>query len=185
MKMTEKTKKCLAIGGGIAICAGLLTAISLRLVKPSARQDDLPIRESSTAESTITTPPAEESGKDGSVGLTIQPVQTEMPVQTENPAQTDPPVQTEPPEQSIQPEVEKPNQPDEETLTDPEEKPDGTPVETTPEPVDHDTYVPPADDGGVSSGGLPGFGSVPNGGANAETQAGDMYENGNKIGSMD
>ena len=90
------------------------------------------------------------------------------------------------PEQSIQPEVEKPQQPDGETLTNPEEKPDGTPVETTPEPVDHDTYVPPADDGGTGGGGgLPGFDYVPNGGENIETFAGDMYENGNKIGSMD
>lgn len=192
MKMTEKTKRRLAIGGGIAICAGLLAAISLRFVKPPVGEDNLPEWESSVAEVTITPPPATESGEDGSEELTIQPVQTEAPAQTEPPAQseqsvqTEPPAQSEQPEQSIQPEVEKPDQPDEETLANPEEKPDGTKVEVAPEPVDHDTYVPPAGDGGGNSGGgLPGFENVPNLGENTATQADNMYENGNKIGSMD
>lgn len=185
MKMTEKTKRRLAVGGGIAICAGLLVAISLQFKKTPAGEDELPGKESGT-EVSITPPPAAESGEDGSAELNIQPVPTETPAPTEMPIQTEPPVPTRQPEQSIQPEVEKPQQPDEETLTNPEEKPDGTKVEATPEPMDHNTYVPPADDGGESSGGgLPGFESVPNGGANTAIQADDMYENGNKIGSMD
>ncbi len=189
MKMTEKTKRRLAIGGGIAICAGLLAAISLQFAKPPAGEDVLAEKESGVAEIFVDPSHAREESDAGgeNVELTIQPdtgqgageTQTAQPIDS-RPAQTG---QT---EQSIQPEVEKPQQPDEETLANPEEKPDGTRVEATPEPVDHDTYVPPADDGGGNSGGgLPGFGSVPNGGANAETQAGDMYENGNKIGSMD
>lgn len=186
MKMTEKTKRRLAVGGGIAICAGLLAAISLQFAKPPVGEDDIPGWESSEAEVNITTSPAVESEEDGGEELIIQPVQTEPPAQTEQPIQTEPPAQTEQPEQSIQPEVKEPKQPDEETLTNPEEKPDGTKVEATPEPVDHDTYVPPANEGGGNSGGgLPGFGSVPNGGENTATQASDMYENGNKIGSMD
>ena len=36
-----------------------------------------------------------------------------------------------------------------------------------------------------SSGGLPGFDKVPDGGKNHVTEADDMYENGNKIGDMD
>lgn len=198
MKMTEKTKRRLAVGGGIAICAGLLAAISLQFAEPPAGEDELPGKESSAAELIIDPSHAadgsdaassmeESSPGEGNVELSIQPdtgqgageTQTAQPVDSR-------PAQTGQPEQSIQPEVEKPQQPDGENLTNPEEKPDGTPVEATPEPVDHDTYVPPADDGGAGSGGgMPGFGSVPNGGANAETQAGDMYENGNKIGSMD
>lgn len=189
MKMTEKTKRCLAVLGGTAICAGLLAAISLQLAETSAGEDVLTGQESGVAEAIINPSHAtEESGAGGeNEELTIRPdagreageTQTAQPIDSR-------PAQTGETEQSIQPEVEKPQQPDGETLTNPEEKPDGTPVETTPEPVDHDTYVPPADDGGAGSGGgLPGFGSVPNGGANSETQAGDMYENGNKIGSMD
>lgn len=181
MKMTEKTKRRLVIGGGIAICAGLLAAINLQFAKTPAREDVLPEKESRVGVENAE-----------SAELAIQPVQTEPPVQTKQPVQivqpkqTDPPAQTEQPKQSIQPEVEKPQQPDEETLTNPEEKPDGARVDTTPEPVDHDTYVPPADDRGVNSGGgLPGFDYVPNKGENIENYAGNMYENGNKIGSMD
>lgn len=189
MKMTEKTKRRLAVGGGIAICAGLFAAISLQFAKPPAGADELPGKESGVAEVIIDpSHAAEESGAGGEdTELTIRPdtgkgageTQTGQPVDSR-------PAQTGEPQQSIQPEVEKPPQPDGETLTNPEEKPDGTKVETTPEPVDHDTYVPPADDGGAGGGGgLPGFGSVPNLGENTATQAGDMYENGNKIGSMD
>lgn len=189
MKMTEKTKRRLAVGGGIAICAGLLAAISLQFAKTPAGEDVLPEKESGVAEIIIDpSHAAEESGPAGeNAELTIRPdmgqaageTQTDQPIDNR-------PAQTGQPEQSIQPEVEKPQQPDEETLTNPEEKPDGTKVEATPEPVDHDTYVPPADEGGGNSGGgLPGFGSVPNGGENTAIQAGDMYENGNKIGSMD
>ena len=210
MKMTEKTKRRLAVGGGIAICAGLIAAISLQFVKPPAEEDVFPVQGSSGAEVTVTPAPVIESGDDDSTELSIQPLPTETPlpteapvptetpaltetpaptetpVPTEAPAPTETPVLTDPPVQNIQPEVEKPQQSDEKPLDDPERKPDGTKVEGTPKPEDHDTYVPPADDGGESSGGgLPGFDNVPNLGANTAIQAGDMYENGNKIGSMD
>jgi len=197
MKMTEKTKRRLAVGGGIAICAGLLAAISLQFAKTSAREDVLPGKESSAAEAIIDPSHAadgntagsmeESSPGEGNTELTIRPDtgQGERETQTAQPTDSRP-AQTGQSQQSIQPEVEKPQQPDEETLTNPEEKPDGTPVEATPEPVDHDTYVPPADDGeGNSGGGLPGFDNVPNLGENTATQADNMYENGNKIGSMD
>ena len=189
MKMTEKTKRRLAVGGGIAICAGLIAAISLQFAKPPAGEDVLPGKESGVAEVIVDPSHAsEESGDEGeSMELTIRPDagQGAGGTQQGQPADSRP-AQTGQPEQGIQPEVEKPRQPDAETLANPEEKPDGTKVEGTPEPVDHDTYVPPADDGGGNSGGgLPGFDNVPNLGANTATQAGDMYENGNKIGSMD
>lgn len=177
-KMTEKTKRRLAVGGGIAVCAGLLAAISLQFAKEPAGEDVLPEKESGVAEVIIDPSHAPEESSSGgeSTELTIRP----------DTGQGAGEAQTGEPEQSIQPEVEKPQQPEGETLTNPEEKPDGTKVETTPEPVDHDTYVPPADEGGASGGGvLPGFDYVPNGGANTENFAGDMYENGNKIGSMD
>ena len=188
-KMTEKTKRRLAVGGGIAVCAGLLAAISLQFAKTPAGADVLPEKESGVAEVIIDPSHAPEESSSGgeSTELTIRPDtgQGAGEAQTGQPADSWP-AQTGEPEQSIQPEVEKPQQPEEETLTNPEEKPDGTKVETTPEPVDHDTYVPPADEGGASGGGvLPGFDYVPNGGANTENFAGDMYENGNKIGSMD
>ncbi len=189
MKMTEKTKRRLAVLGGAAICAGLLAAISLQFAKTPAGEDELTKQESGVAEVIIDPSHAtEESGAGGeNAELTIQPDTGQGAGETQTGQPTDSrPAQTGEAEQSIQPEVEKPQQPEEEALTDPEEKPDGTKVGTTPEPVDHDTYVPPADDGGTSGGGgLPGFDNVPNLGANTATQADNMYENGNKIGSMD
>ena len=189
MKMTEKTKRRLAVLGGAAICAGLLAAISLQLAETPAGEDELTGQESGVAEAIIDPSHAtEESGTGGeNEELAIQPDAGQGAGETQTGQPTDSrPAQTGEAEQSIQPEVEKPQQPEEEALTNPEEKPDGTKVETTPEPVDHDTYVPPADDGGGNGGGgLPGFDYVPNGGANTETFAGDMYENGNKIGAMD
>ncbi len=189
MKMTEKTKRRLAVVGGTAICAGLLAVISLQFAKTPAGEDVLTEKESGVAEVIIDPPHApEESGTGGeNAELTIQPDTGQGAGETQTGQPTDSrPAQTGEPEQSIQPEVEKPQQPEKEALTNPEEKPDGTKVETTPEPVDHDTYVPPADDGGGNSGGgLPGFDNVPNLGANTATQADNMYENGNKIGSMD
>lgn len=50
MKMTEKTKRRLAVGGGIAICMGLLVAISMQFVKPSAEEDVFPVQGSSGAD---------------------------------------------------------------------------------------------------------------------------------------
>ena len=87
-------------------------------------------------------------------------------------------------EQTIQGDPEKPEY-DDEALKDPTQKPDGTPVEGKPDAEDHDTVEPPPPPPATNtSGGLPGFDNVPNGGANHVTEADDMYENGNKIGIM-
>ena len=189
MKMTDKTKKYLAIGGGAVICAGLLVAISLQFGKPPTGVDKLPEDSASATQIVVdpsisSTSGTEESteGKDVVIPPATTPksdVVSSQPVDT-RPAQTD---QT---EQAIQPEVTKPAPPSEEALQDPTTKPDGTKVDTPPAPVDHDTYTPPADTGDQNSGGgLPGFDNVPDGGANQVIEAPDMYENGNKIGSMD
>lgn len=189
MKMTEKRKRQLAVGGGILICAGLTVVIGLQFAKPPAGEDKLPepeVMQAAVNPDIAAGETKETNDSREEKELVIQPetgqgagdAQTEQPIDSR-------PTQTDEQEQSIQPEVTKSPQPEETDLTNPEEKPDGTKVEGTPEPVDHDTYVPPTDTGSGGNGGLPGFSSVPNGGANAGTQAGDMYENGNKIGSMD
>lgn len=195
MKMTENTKKRLAIGGGAVICAGLIVAIGLQFGKAPAGEDKLP-EESSSAVQIVVDPSVPASGSTEEKKVVIQPntdasssTDTSQPVDT-RPAQTD---QT---EQSIQPEVTKPAEPEESAKTDPTQKPDGTKVDTPPTPVDHDTYTPPTEQipstnqpqgGDVKDGKtyLPGFGYIENSGPNQENHAEDMYENGNKIGSMD
>ena len=190
MRITEKAKKHLAIGGGAVICIGLIVAISIQLGK-SPTEKDKPQEDSSTTttivvdpsegttESDLVVAPSEESNSNSD---TKQPVDS-------RPAQTD---QT---EQSIQPDVTKPESPSKEALTDPTQKPDGTKVDTPPEPVDHEKVEKPEQvpaqsnepQGGDTKDGkvyLPGFGWVTDTGGSGTT-ANDMYENGNKIGSMD
>lgn len=87
-------------------------------------------------------------------------------------------------EQTIQPDPVKPEIQDEAILTDPSQKPDGTPVDGTPAPQDHNNVVPPSEPATNADGGLPGFDNVPNAGENQVDSLDDMYENGNKIGTM-
>ena len=107
------------------------------------------------------------------------------------------PVQTDREEQKLQKEVERPETVPEEILYDPTKKPNGETVEGEPVPEEHAEGTRPEEpvvpegtpQAGDTSGGqiyIPGFGWVENqGGGASGTTAGDMYENGNKIGSMD
>lgn len=201
MKLSEKTKKYLAISGGAVICIGLIAAISLQFNKAPAGEDNLPMQnpgateivvdpsslanrteESSTEEKKVTVQPSTEAA----TGNT----ESSQPVDT-RPAQTD---QT---EQSIQQEVTRPAEPSEEVKKDATQKPDGTKVDTPPTPVEHESVVTPTEpepapeqpQAGDTENGkiyIPGFGWVENnGGGGSGTTADDMYENGNKIGNMD
>ena len=184
MKMTEKTKKYLAVGGGAVICIALIAAIGLQFGKAPAGKDVLPGANSSATDIVIDPGSLSTETDEAETGPVIQP-NTDAAGSTGQ-ATDSRPAQTDQTEQSIQPEVTKPAEPEESVKTDPTQKPDGTKVDTSPTPVDHDTYTPPADTGSQNSGGgLPGFSNVPDGGANQVIQADDMYENGNKIGSMD
>lgn len=193
MKLSEKTKKYLAIGGGAVICVGLIAAISLQFNKAPTGEDMLPEKNTGAAEivvdpSSLATSPEESRTEESKV--IVQPnaetaadsTKSSQPVDT-RPAQTD---QT---EQSIQPEVTKPAEPSEEVKKDATQKPDGTKVETPPVPVAHEEVVQPTEPepapdqpkGGDVQGGktyLPGFGYIENSGLNQENYAEDMYENG-------
>lgn len=198
MKMTDKTKKYLAIGGGAVICAGLIAAIGLQFGKAPAGNDTLPeesstvapiVVDSSAPVSSSTEEPTEERE------IVILPdMETADSSDATQPADTRP-AQTDQPEQSIQPEVTKPAEPEESVKTNPAQKPDGTKVEAPPVPEDHDTYTPPAESepapdqpqGGDTQDGktyFPGFGWVEGTGDAQGSTAADMYENGNKIGNM-
>nr|WP_308625359.1 DUF6550 family protein [uncultured Eisenbergiella sp.] len=197
MKLTEKTKKYLVLGGGAVLCVGLLIAISLQFGKAPAGEDKLPEESPAATELAVDSSiPAsgstEESTEEKEVVIlpntdAAEGTDTGQSVDT-RPAQTD---QT---EQSIQPEVTKPAEPEETVISDPTQKPDGTKVETPPVPVEHEEVVTPAEttaapgepQGGETQDGkvyLPGFGWVTDTGSSGTT-ADDMYENGNKIGEM-
>lgn len=200
MKLSEKTKKYLAISGGAVICVGLIAAISLQFNKTPVGEDTLPEKNPGVVEivvdpSSLATSPEEPVTEETKV--IVQPntetaadsTESSQPVDT-RPAQTD---QT---EQSIQPEVTKPAEPSQEVKKDATQKPDGTKVETPPVPVVHEEIVQPTETesapnqpqgGDVQDGKtyLPGFGYIENSGSNQENYAEDMFENGNKIGNMD
>ena len=166
MKLSEKTKKYLAISGGAVICVGLIAAISLQFNKTPAGEDTLPEKNPGGAEivvdpSSLATSPEELVTEETNV--------------------------------IVQPNTET-AEPSEEVKKDATQKPDGTKVETPPAPVAHESVVPPAEpepepdqpQGGEIQDGkvyLPGFGWVTDTGSSGTT-ADDMYENGNKIGDM-
>lgn len=196
MKMTERTKRYLAVGAGTIVCIGLIAAISLQFGKAPSLESDVP--EESSAVTEIIVDPSidskEKESENGS-GVTLPPEKETGQSAEEQAAVDSRPAQTDQPEQSIQPDVTKPEPPSEETLHDPTTKPDGTKVDTPPEPVEHDAVEQPEElpsEPSVPKGGdtkdgqvyLPGFGWVTDTGGTGTT-ADDMYENGNKIGIMD
>ena len=209
MAFTEKTKRYLAIGGGVAACVVLVAAISLQFGRDPAKEDVLPTDSPQVTEFVID-PSGLQTG--GVVQEKEPPTESQTEKDTEpqelvikpniDPEKTDQPVdarpaQTDQSEQSIQPEPTKPEAPEEVKLIDPTVKPNGEKVEGTPVPVEHEhverpTETEPSPDtpqaGDISGNQIyvPGFGWVENhGGGGSGTVAEDMYENGNKIGIMD
>ena len=198
MKLTEKTKRYLAIGGGAVICIGLVAAISLQFGKMPAGEDTLPEESSAVTEIVVDPGEVQIEESDSAADLVIKPetgTETE-PEETAYPVDSRP-AQADQTEQSIQPDVTKPEEPSEDVLTDPTQMPDGTKVETPPTPVEHEKVVMPTEPtptpgepqaGDTQNGQIyvPGFGWVENhGGGGSGTTLDDMYENGNKIGIMD
>lgn len=198
MKLTEKTKRYLAIGGGAVICIGLVAAISLQFGKMPAGEDTLPEESSAVTEIVVDPGEVQIEESDSSADLVIKPETGTEPEPEESAPPVDSrPAQTDQTEQSIQPDVTKPEEPSEDVLTDPTQMPDGTKVETPPTPVEHEDVVMPTEPtptpgepqaGDTQNGQIyvPGFGWIENhGGGSSGTTLDDMYENGNKIGIMD
>jgi cytoskeletal protein RodZ len=175
--MNEKTKKRLILAGGILISAVLIFMIGTRfqqnpvkdtsMVAPTNGTDKVVVDGSKTestekqevtvpAIATTPQPKAEAGGDDTGTEQTIHPDIPEKPTYTE------------------------------EQLKDPTQKPSGEKVDP-PKEEDKKPVTPtkPAQTTTQNtSGGLPGFDSVPDGGANQVINGTDMYENGNKIGNM-
>lgn len=196
MKMNEKMKKRLAIGGCAVIGIALAAAIGLQFQKAPTQADFLPTQSTESSEVTVappeTTPTTAPSAEEKEVTVTVPPTTAAL---ESSQAVDSRPAQTDQTEQSIQPEATKPVV-TEEQKKDMTQKPNGEAVTGEPEVVDHDTYTPPAEEpqnpdepqGGSQKDGkiyVPGFGWIEdNGGGGSGTTADDMYENGNKIGDM-
>ena len=172
MKLTEKKKKYLAVCGGIIICAGLITAIAFQFRTESPEGEAAETAGDAVTEIVVNPSDSESQPEEsGESELVVNPENDKTEADDTAPPVDSRPAQTDETEQSIQP--------------------DGTPVEDVPETSgeaapETSTSEPQAGD---TEGGqiyIPGFGWVDNqGGGSSGTSAGDMYENGNKIGSMD
>lgn len=201
MEWNDRKKKRLAVAGGVALCAALMALIGFRFMAAPEEGKEIRTTESTVGGTAVAKPDGvdlkveklepgmagtgreneekawEESIPAGETGNARIP-------RTDNPAQ------------KLQADVPRPEAVPEEGLRDPARRPDGEPVEGPPAAVEHEgagePEKTPAPEGepqaGDTSGGqiyIPGFGWVEDkgGGAVGET-APDMYENGNKIGSM-
>lgn len=195
MKMNEKMKKRLAIGGCAVIGIALAAAIGLQFQKAPTQADILPPKSTESSEVTVAPPETTSTTAPSTEGKEITvtvPSTTTAPESTQ--AVDSRPAQTDQTEQSIQPEATKPVV-TEEQKKDMTQKPNGEAVSGEPEVVDHDTYTPPVEEpknpdkpqGGEQKDGkiyVPGFGWIDDVGDGQGSTVDDMYENGNKIGDM-
>ena len=190
MKLTEK--KHLAACGGIIICAALIVAIAFQF-RTESPEGEVAETAGDTVTEIVVDPSDSKSQPEerGESELVVNPKNEGTEADETAPPVDSRPAQTDEAEQSIQSDVEKPEISNEEVLTDPTVQPDGTPVEDIPETsgeADPETSTSEPQAGDTEGGQIyiPGFGWVDNqGGGSSGTSAGDMYENGNKIGSMD
>ena len=182
--MNDKTKKWLTVTGCLTLCAVLVVLIGQQFITPKPVDNPLPPQSSEVSNVAVDPKVPDSTEKEKEVIVT--PPDTTQPTNIDNGAVSNGT------EQTIQGDATKPEY-TEEQLKDPTQKPNGEKVTEPPKPVDHDKVEQPKDtpkpqepskpiSGGNS---IPGFDNVPDGGANTVINADDMYENGNKVGSMD
>lgn len=202
MKVNRKQKKWMLIAGGAVICIVLAVAIGSQFRKqPGAGDVILPEETGDTRIILADLPHRVDIKLEGTEGDDHEAEEPEVVIRTEagktETVQEALPPQTDREEQKLQEEVTKPEAVSEEILHDPTKKPNGETVEGEPVAEEHEEGTRPEEpvvaegtpQAGDTSGGkiyIPGFGWVDNqGGGASGITAGDMYENGNKIGAMD
>lgn len=176
MKLKDKTKKRLMLAGLGVLSVVLVVAIAaqFRTGTPTDIKADASSAASDASVPSISAPKATGSSPD----VSVPPVPSQDTASQNGSAEdigdssgTD---------QSIQAEVTKPSAPSTEAKTNPKQTPDGKKA------TDSEPSTPKSGD--KNSKGqvyFPGFGWVDDeGGGTSGTTAGDMYENGNKIGNM-
>lgn len=196
--MNEKVKKSLIVAACVLLGVVFIVAISNNFKKPAKEQDVF--AESSTAESTEVKPEIKRS----EIDKTNEEKKEESQTETESSEPEETVGEESQPEsvqdkgqniQEVQPAPTKPPAPSKEVISNPTEKPDGEKVEGDPVPEIHEEVqqpetntVPGAKPEGESQEGkiyAPGFGWIDDIGEGQGIDDSSIYENGNKIGSMD
>lgn len=153
--INDITKKWIIITGGIVISIALIVMIGVKFQKPPVKDVDISSQSSEVQDVVTKTPTTSEKEDE----IKVPPIEVPQQMETDNGA-----VDTGT-EQKIQGEAEKPTY-TEEQLTNPNEKPNGDKVTADDKPVEHDKVEKPTAPTQNTSGGLPGFDNVPNGGEN-------------------
>lgn len=183
--INDKTAKWLIVSGGILISVVLIILINGRFQKEPIIEQVVPETELVTSEVKVEEVKVPEPVEKTEV--IVEPIETTAATIEVTAAAVGAEVN-----QAIQEDIpEKPTY-TEEQLADPTQTPNGEKVEppkevtkpTTTETVKPETTTTTKPAEQKTTGGLPGFENVPDGGANQVIEATDMYENGNKVGEM-
>ncbi|MDR1772292.1 MAG: hypothetical protein LBS02_16925 [Hungatella sp.] len=194
MKLSDRKKKWGIVTGISVMCIILVIAIVSRFKKETLIEAEATTAAMITTTDSPTISTLSVTGEETTNPVTtkegsVQPTSTEAEIQNMDTGDSSGT------EQSIQPEVTKPAEPLEEAKKDPTKTPSGekittavqaeeSEVQSTTEPSQ--TSSSESEDNHEGEIYVPGFGWVEdNGGSVSGTTAEDMFENGNKIGSMD
>lgn len=186
--MRNKRMKRLVVAGGIIAMVFLIVLIGRRFQKDSATEATIPTDRSQSSEVVVKNPDKLDVAEK-EVKVTVAPIATEAPSKESSSVDKGT-------EQKIQSDVSPKPTYTKEQLTDPTKKPNGEKVESpktkekkatpTPKPdkkTDKQTDNKSEDNN--SSGGLPGFDNVPDGGANQVTDGDSDGDLDKQVGNMD
>lgn len=191
MKLSDRKKKWGIVTGISVMCIILVIAIVSRFKKETLIEAEATTAAMITTTDSPTISTLSVTGEETTTPVTTQEVSVQ-PTPTEAGIQNMDTGDSSGTEQNIQPEVTKPAEPIEEAKKDPTKTPSGEKVTTAVQAEESEvqsTTAPtqsPSENNHEGEIYVPGFGWVKdNGGGVSQETIEDMYENGNKIGSMD
>ncbi len=193
MKLSDRKKKWGIVTGISVMCIILVIAIVSRFKKETLIEAEATTAAMITTTDSPTISTLSVTGEETTTPVTTQEVSVQ-PTSTEAEIQNMDTGDSSGTEQSIQPEVTKPAEPLEEAKKDPTKTPSGEKVTTAVQAEENkaQSTTAPTQSSSESENNhegeiyVPGFGWVEdNGGGVSQETIEDMYENGNKIGSMD
>ena len=194
--MRNKPMKRLVLSGGIVVIVFLIILLGKRFQKEPYTEEPIPTDENKNSEvvvnnSDILEKEDNEDKEDKGFKEETENKVTVAPIITEDPSQDDRPEDAKT-EQKIQEDIPAKPTYTEEQLADPTKKPSGEEVEepktkenkttATPIPEDNTNNIPEDNN---SSGGLPGFDDVPEGGANQVIDGDSDGDIDKQVGTMD
>ncbi|WP_349673279.1 DUF6550 family protein [Lacrimispora sp.] len=193
MKLSDRKKKWCIVTGISAMCIILVIAIVSRFKEETLIEAEATTAALITTTDSRTISTLSVTGEETTTPVTTQEVSVQ-PTSTEAEKQNMDTADSSGTEQSIQPEVTKPAESLEEAKKDPTKTPSGEKVTTAVQAEENkvQSTTAPTQSSSESENNhegeiyVPGFGWVEdNGGGVSQETIEDMYENGNKIGSMD